>query len=150
MHDSVSVLQRHTRLRLYTYAPLKRRHSAARSTCADVLGARFSPLGAGMVGCRRALHAKADGLGAADHFVCEGTQSVTKIPGGATPQRCGGSELEWLRAQATQAQPSQPHTIVALWCPCMRAVVWLIAAHVHTHPSAELKAVPYFALPFTP
>ena len=30
------------------YAPLKRRHSAARSTCADVLGARFSPLGAGV------------------------------------------------------------------------------------------------------
>ena len=93
-------------------------------------------------------------VGAADHFVCEGTvcNVQTKIPGGATPQRCGGSELEWLRArvQATQAQPSQPHTIVALWCPCMRAVVWLIAAHVHTHPSAELKAVPYFALPFTP
>ena len=150
MYDSVrlSVLQRHSGTPGYgfiPYEPLKRRHSAARSTCADVLGARFSPLGAGVwlaADVLFTLSPKADGLrlDVGAPTMCE------------TAQRCGGSELEWLRArvQATQARPSQPHSIVALWCPCMRAVVWLIAAHVHTHPSAELKAVPYFALPFTP
>ena len=33
-------------------------------------------------------------------------------------------------------------TIVASWCPCMCAVVWLIAAHLHTHPYRDFRPYP--------
>ena len=85
-------------------APLKRRrHSPARSTCADVLGVRSSPLGADMVGKSRNMSADMlfmPGLLALmpPTICCVRSQSVrdlvTEISGGATPApvRCG-SEL---------------------------------------------------------
>ena len=57
----------------------RRQHRPARSTCADVLGVRSSPLGADMVSKSRnmsadmlfTVHARAAGLDAADHLLCE-------------------------------------------------------------------------------
>ena len=39
----------------------------------------------------------------------------------------------WLRALALSSRPKlgPASPIVASWCPCMWAVVWLIAAHLH-------------------
>ena len=85
-------------------APLKRRrHSPARSTCADASVLRSSPLGADMVGKSRNMSADMlfmPGLLALmpPIICCVGSQSVrdlvTEISGGATPApvRCG-SEL---------------------------------------------------------
>ena len=85
-------------------APLKRRrHSPARSTCADAFGVRSSPLGADMVGKSRNMSADMlfmPGLLALmpPTICCVRSQSVrdlvTEISGGATPApvRCG-SEL---------------------------------------------------------
>ena len=85
-------------------APLKRRrHSPARSTCADASGVRSSPLGANMVGKSRNMSADMlfmPGLLALmpPTICCVRSQSVrdfvTEISGGATPApvRCG-SEL---------------------------------------------------------
>ena len=85
-------------------APLKRRrHSPARSTCADAFGVRSSPLGADMVGKSRNMSADmlfTPGLLALmpPTICCVRSQSVrdlvTEISGGATPApvRCG-SEL---------------------------------------------------------
>ena len=85
-------------------APLKRRrHSPARSTCADALSLRSSPLGADMVGKSRNMSADMlfmPGLLALmpPTICCVRSQSVrdfvTEISGGATPApvRCG-SEL---------------------------------------------------------
>ena len=101
-------------------APLKRRrHSAARSTCAAAFNVRSSPLGADMVTvqgqeqlCRRALQARAGGLGAADRLVCEDAV-CTRVRDRvlrrchAAPKRCGSEQSSEL---ATQAHPSQPHS----------------------------------------
>ena len=80
-------------------APLKRRrHSPARSTCADVLSLRSSPLGAGMVSKSRNMSAGMlfmPGLLAlmTPTICCVRSQSVrdlvTEIAGGARRQRCG-------------------------------------------------------------
>ena len=88
--------------------------------------------------CRRALYASADGLDAADHLLCEGavcsrlcdrTQAVPRR------QRCGVAQSSIAALGRDQrARPSQPS-----WCPCMWAVVWLIAAHIHAHPWADLR-----------
>ena len=47
-----------------------------------------------------------------------------------------GTGALWPRALALgrdhRARPSQPS-----WCPCMWAVVWLTAAHIHAHPWAD-------------
>ena len=82
----------------------RRQHRPARSTCADVLGVRSSPLGADMVGKSRNMSADMlfmPGLLALmpPTICCVRSQSVrdsvTEISGGATPApvRCG-SELE--------------------------------------------------------
>ena len=81
----------------------RRQHRPARSTCADVLGVRSSPLGADMVGKSRNMSADMlimPGLLALmpPTICCVRSQSVsdlvTEISGGATPApvRCG-SEL---------------------------------------------------------
>ena len=97
------LLQRRTH-RTPGCAPLKRRrHSPARSTCADALSLRSSPLGADMVGKSRNMSADMlfmPGLLALmpPTICCVRSQSVrdfvTEISGGATPApvRCG-SEL---------------------------------------------------------
>ena len=100
-------------------APLKRRrHSPARSTCADVLGVRSSPLGANMVGKSRNMSADMlfmPGLLALmpPTICCVRSQSVrdlvTEISGGATPHRCGVAQSSSSEL-ATQAWPSQPHS----------------------------------------
>ena len=82
----------------------RRQHRPARSTCADVLGVRSSPLGADMVGKSRNMSADMlfmpGLLGLMPPTICcVRSQSVrdlvTEISGGATPApvRCG-SELE--------------------------------------------------------
>ena len=82
----------------------RRHHRPARSTCADVLGVRSSPLGADMVSKSRNMSADMlfmPGLLALmpPTICCVRSQSVrdlvTEISGGATPApvRCG-SELE--------------------------------------------------------
>ena len=89
----------------HVYMPLSewRQHRPARSTCADVLGVRSSPLGANMVGTSRNMSADMlfmPGLLALmpPIICCVRSQSVrdlvTEISGGATPApvRCG-SEL---------------------------------------------------------
>ena len=133
--------------------PLSRRrqHRPARSTCADVLGVRSSPLGADMVGKSRNM--SADMLIMPGQLAlmppticCVRSQSVrhlvTEISGGATPHRCGVAQSSSSEL-ATQARPSQPHTVVvASWCPCMWAVVWRIAAHLHTHPCGDFRPYP--------
>ena len=132
-------------------APLKRRrHSPARSTCADAFGVRSSPLGADMVGKSRNMSADmffTPGLLALIQptICCVRSQSVrdfvTEISGGATP-------APWLRARALSSRPKlgPASSIVTSWCPCVWAVVWLLAAHPHTaaHPSIQIdKAVPF-------
>jgi hypothetical protein len=81
--------------------------SSAFDLCADALGVRSSPLGADTVCKSRnsfadalfSLHARAGGLGAVDHLLCEGAV-CTRVRGDrvlrrchAAPKRCG-SELE--------------------------------------------------------
>ena len=100
-------------------APLKRRrHSPARSTCADALSLRSSPLGADMVGKSRNMSADMlimPGLLALmpPTICCVRSQSVrdlvTEISGGATPHRCGVAQSSSSEL-ATQAWPSQPHS----------------------------------------
>jgi hypothetical protein len=90
----------HTRL----CAPLKRRrrHSASRSTCAAASNVERALLATRRRHgvqvqeqlWRRALHARADGLDATDHLLCEGAvesarECVTEFSGGATPHRSG-------------------------------------------------------------
>ena len=55
---------------------------------------------------RRALHARADGLDATDHLLCEGAvesarECVTEFSGGAAPR----TEAVWLRARALSSRP---------------------------------------------
>ena len=100
-------------------APLKRRrHSPARSTCADASVLRSSPLGADMVGKSRNMSADMlfmPGLLALmpPTICCVRSQSVrdlvTEISGGATPHRCGVAQSSSSEL-ATQARPSQPHS----------------------------------------
>ena len=100
-------------------APLKRRrHSPARSTCADALSLRSSPLGADMVGKSRNMSADMlimPGLLALmpPTICCVRSQSVrdlvTEISGGATPHRCGVAQSSSSEL-ATQAWPSRPHS----------------------------------------
>ena len=111
-------------LQLYTHrtpgcAQLKRRrHSAARSTCAAA-SAMCAPRHSAPTRCvqvqeqlcRRALHARADGLDAADHLLCEGavcTRVCDRVLRRchAAPKRCG-SELE-LSAPAAQLATADP------------------------------------------
>ena len=78
---------------------------------------------------------------------CVRSQSVrdllTEISGGATPApvRCGSDVRALALSSRPKLGPASP--IVASWCPCMWAVVWLIAAHIHTHPWADFRAVKY-------
>ena len=96
----------------------RRRHSPARSTCADALSLRSSPLGADMVGKSRNMSADMlfmPGLLALmpPTICCVRSQSVrdlvTEISGGATPHRCGVAQSSSSEL-ATQAWPSQPHS----------------------------------------
>ena len=95
--------------------------------------------------CRRALHARADGLGAADHLLCEGavcTRVCDRVLRRchAAPKRCG----LWLRARALSSRPklTPASPIVASWCPCMWVVVWLIAAKLHSHHPGHFNPYP--------
>ena len=96
----------------------RRQHRPARSTCADVLGVRSSPLGADMVSKSRNMSADmlfTPGLLALmpPTICCVRSQSVrdlvTEISGGATPHRCGVAQSSSSEL-ATQAWPSQPHS----------------------------------------
>ena len=96
----------------------RQQHRPARSTCADVLGVRSSPLGADMVGKSRNMSADMlfmPGLLALmpPTICCVRSQSVrdlvTEISGGATPHRCGVAQSSSSEL-ATQAWPSQPHS----------------------------------------
>ena len=100
-------------------APLKRRrHSPARSTCADVLGVRSSPLGADMVGKSRNMSAVMlfmPGLLALmpPTICCVRSQSVrdlvTEISAVPRRHRCGVAQSSSSEL-ATQARLSQPHS----------------------------------------
>ena len=96
----------------------RRQHRPARSTCADVLGVRSSPLGADMVIKSRSSFSDmlfTLGLLALmpTTICCVRSQSVrdlvTEISGGATPHRCGVAQSSSSEL-ATQAWPSQPHS----------------------------------------
>jgi hypothetical protein len=59
--------------------------------------------------------------------------------------RChAGTGAVWLRALALSSRPKlgPASPIVASGCPCMWAVVWLLAAHPHTHPWADFGPYP--------
>ena len=131
-------------------APLKRRrHSPARSTCADAFGVRSSPLGADMVGKSRNMSADMlimPGLLAVmpPTICCVRSQSVrdlvTEISGGATPHRCGVAQSSSSEL-ATQAWPSQPHSRLVV---PVHVGSRLAYSGSHTHPSlGRLWAVPF-------
>ena len=100
-------------------APLKRRrHSPARSTCADAFGVRSSPLGADMVGKSRNMSADMlimPGLLALmpPTICCVRSQSVrdlvTEISAVPRRHRCGVAQSSSSEL-ATQAWPSRPHS----------------------------------------
>ena len=100
-------------------APLKRRrHSPARSTCADAFGVRSSPLGTDMVGKSRNMSADmlfTLGLLALmpPTICCVRSQSVrdfvTEISAVPRRHRCGVAQSSSSEL-ATQAWPSQPHS----------------------------------------
>ena len=129
----------------------RRQHRPARSTCADVLGVRSSPLGADMVGKSRNMSADMlfmPGLLALmpPTICCVRSQSVrdlvTEISGGATPHRCGVAQSSSSEL-ATQARPSQPHSrLVVPVHVGSRLGLWLLAAYLHTHPWADLRPHP--------
>ena len=96
----------------------RRQHRPARSTCADVLGVRSSPLGADMVGKSRNMSADMlfmPGLLALmpPTICCVRSQSVrdlvTEISGVPRRHRCGVAQSSSSEL-ATQAWPSQPHS----------------------------------------
>ena len=130
-------------------APLKRRrHSPARSTCADAFGVRSSPLGADMVGKSRNMSADMlfmPGLLALmpPTICCVRSQSVrdlvTEISGGATPHRCGVAQSSSSEL-ATQAWPSRPHSRLVV---PVHVGSRLAYSGSPTHPSlGRLKAAP--------
>ena len=130
-------------------APLKRRrHSPARSTCADAPVLRSSPLGADMVGKSRNMSADMliiPGLLALmpPTICCARSQSVrdlvTEISGGATPHRCGVAQSSSSEL-ATQAWPSQPHSRLVV---PVHVGSRLAYSGSPTHPSlGRLGAVP--------
>ena len=55
-----------------------------------------------------------------------------------------GTGAVWLRALALSSRPKlgPASPIVASWFPCMWAVVWLIAAHLHTHHCRDFGPYP--------
>ena len=131
-------------------APLKRRrHSPARSTCADAFGVRSSPLGADMVSKSRNMSADmlfTPGLLAVmpRTICCVRSQSVrdlvTEISGGATPHRCGVAQSSSSEL-ATQAWPSQPHGRLVV---PVHVGSRLTYSGSPTHPSlGRLRAVPF-------
>ena len=110
---------------------------------------RSSPLGADMVSKSRNMSADTlfmPGLLALmpPTICCVGSQSVrdlvTEISGGATPHRCGVAQSSSSELATPKLGPASP--IVASWCSCMWAVVWLIAADLHTHPWADFRPYP--------
>ena len=120
----------------------RRHHRPARSTCADVLGVRSSPLGADMVGKSRNMSADMlfmPGLLALmpPTICCVRSQSVrdlvTEISGGATPHRCGVAQSSSSEL-ATQAWPSQPHSRLVVPVHVGSRLAHS-AAHLHTHPA---------------
>ena len=134
-------------------APLKRRrHSPARSTCADAFGVRSSPLGADMVGKSRNMSADMlfmPGLLALmpPTICCVRSQSVrdlvTEISGGATPHRCGVAQSSSSEL-ATQAWSSQPHSRLVV---PVHVGSRLAYSGSPTHPSlGRLRAVPFTTL----
>ena len=96
----------------------RRQHRPARSTCADVLGVRSSPLGADMVSKSRNMSADMlfmPGLLALmpPTICCVRSQSVrdlvTEISAVPRRHRCGVAQSSSSEL-ATQARPSQPHS----------------------------------------
>ena len=96
----------------------RRQRRPARSTCADVLGVRSSPLGADMVGKSRNMSADMlfmPGLLALmpPTICCVRSQSVrdlvTEISAVPRRHRCGVAQSSSSEL-ATQAWPSQPHS----------------------------------------
>ena len=76
---------------------------------------------------------------------CVRSQSVRDLVTEMRSQRChAGTGAVWLRALALSSRPKlgPASPIVASWCPCMWTVVWLIAAHIHTHPWADFGPYP--------
>ena len=107
----------------------RRQHRPARSTCADVLGVRSSPLGADMVGKSRNMSADMlfmPGLLALmpPTICCVRSQSVrdfvTEISAVPRRHRCGVAQSSSSEL-ATQARPSQPHSRL------------MMAVHVGSH-----------------
>ena len=131
-------------------APLKRRrHSPARSTCADAPVLRSSPLGADMVGKSRNMSADMlimPGLLALmpPTICCVRSQSVrdlvTEISAVPRRHRCGVAQSSSSEL-ATQAWPSQPHSRLVV---PVHVGSRLAHSGSPTHPSlGRLKAVPF-------
>ena len=142
-------LQRCTHRTVGCAALKRRRHSPARSTCADAFGVRSSPLGADMVSKSRNMSADmlfTPGLLAVmpRTICCVRSQSVrdlvTEISGGATPHRCGVAQSSSSEL-ATQAWPSQPHGRLVV---PVHVGSRLTYSGSPTHPSlGRLRAVPF-------
>ena len=125
----------------------RRQHRPARSTCADVLGVRSSPLGADM---SKSRNMSADMLFTPELLAlmppticCVRLQSVrdlvTEISGGARRHRCGVAQSSSSEL-ATQAWPSQPHSRLVV---PVHVDSRLAYSGSHTHPSlGRLWAVP--------
>ena len=136
-------------------AQLKRRkHSAARSTCAAAPNVRSSPFGADTVCKSRNSFADAlftQGLMALIQPIvcCVRAQSarefVTEFSGGATPHRSAGVAQSYIKSSelANQAHPSQPHSRLMMPA-CMWVVVWLIAAKLHSHHPGHFNLHPLY------
>ena len=131
----------------------RRQHRPARSTCADVLGVRSSPLGADMVGKSRNMSADMlfmPGLLALmpPTICCVRSQSVrdlvTEISAVPRRHRCGVAQSRYSSELATQAWPSQPHSRLVV---PVHVGSRLAYSGSPTHPSLQrLSTVPRTAL----
>ena len=140
-------LQRCTHRTVGCAALKRRRHSPARSTCADAFGVRSSPLAAPT--WSRNMSADmlfTPGLLAVMQptICCVRSQSVrdlvTEISGGATPHRFGVAQSSSSEL-ATQAWPSQPHGRLVM---PVHVGSRLTYSGSPTHPSlGRLRAVPF-------
>ena len=142
-------LQRCTHRTVGCAALKRRRHSPARSTCADASVLRSSPLGADMVGKSRNM--SSDMLFMPGLLVlmtpticCVRSQSVrdlvTEISAVPRRHRCGVAQSSSSEL-ATQARPSQPHSRLVV---PVHVGSRLAYSGSPTHPSlGRLKAVPF-------